>query len=84
MSRILARFEDDGLVTRSRARGDARKQVISLTRTGRAAFKTLDQQSATEIKEQVARLKEKALASYGVLDGSLLIRPETSLYRIQQ
>lgn len=34
--------------------------------------------------EQVAKnaLKEKTLASYGVLDGSLLIRTETSLYRI--
>ena len=29
-------------------------------------------------------IKEKALASYGVLDGSLLIRTETSLYRIKQ
>ena len=28
-------------------------------------------------------VNEKALASYGVLDGSLLIRTETSLYRIK-
>jgi len=51
MSRILARFEDDGLVTRERAHADARRQVISLTRKGRAAFKTLDKRSATEIRE---------------------------------
>jgi len=56
MSRILARLEDDELVTRERARGDGRRQVISLTRKGRAAFKTLDKRSAAEIHELLERV----------------------------
>ena len=56
MSRILARFEDDGLVTREWAHDDARRQVISLTRKGRAAFKTLDKRSAAEIHELLERV----------------------------
>ena len=34
LSRILARFSSDGLVTRQRSAADGRRQVISLTETG--------------------------------------------------
>src|SRR6266581_6971553 len=36
LSRLLARFEADGLVTRTRSPLDGRRQVIGLTGTGRA------------------------------------------------
>jgi len=49
LSRILARFEADGLVTRQRLGSDRRRQVIVLTDQGRSAFRTLDARSAGQI-----------------------------------
>jgi DNA-binding MarR family transcriptional regulator/GNAT superfamily N-acetyltransferase len=45
LSRILGRFEGDGLVVRERSDADARKQRIRLTDAGRAAQAELDQRS---------------------------------------
>ncbi|HEX6472948.1 MAG TPA: helix-turn-helix domain-containing GNAT family N-acetyltransferase [Streptosporangiaceae bacterium] len=50
LSRLLARFETDGLVTRTRSAADARRQVITLTDAGRAAYGTLDERSADEVR----------------------------------
>jgi DNA-binding MarR family transcriptional regulator len=36
---MLARFESDGLVTRRRSEGDARRRVITLTSAGEEAFR---------------------------------------------
>jgi DNA-binding MarR family transcriptional regulator/GNAT superfamily N-acetyltransferase len=52
LSRILGRFENDGLVVRERSDADARKQRIRLTDTGRAAQAELDKRS----DEQAATL----------------------------
>jgi DNA-binding MarR family transcriptional regulator/GNAT superfamily N-acetyltransferase len=49
LSRILARFEADGLVTRQRLGSDRRRQVIVLTDQGRSAFRMLDARSAGQI-----------------------------------
>jgi DNA-binding MarR family transcriptional regulator/GNAT superfamily N-acetyltransferase len=49
LSRLLARFEADGLVVRRRSESDGRRQVIALTRQGRAAFQLLDDRSAGQI-----------------------------------
>jgi DNA-binding MarR family transcriptional regulator/GNAT superfamily N-acetyltransferase len=49
LSRVLSRFEADGLVTRARADGDARRQEIRLTSGGRAAAAELDVRSAGQI-----------------------------------
>jgi GNAT superfamily N-acetyltransferase len=49
LSRILARFADDGLVVRRRADSDGRRQVVALTEAGRAAWRTLDRRSSEEI-----------------------------------
>ncbi|MFG2036826.1 GNAT family N-acetyltransferase [Dactylosporangium sp. NPDC048998] len=45
LSRILGRFENDGLVVRERSDADARKQRIRLTDAGRAAQGELDRRS---------------------------------------
>src|SRR5579863_5091115 len=50
LSRILARFEADGLVRRSRSPGDGRRQVIALTQAGRAVFGKLDALSNEQIR----------------------------------
>jgi DNA-binding MarR family transcriptional regulator/N-acetylglutamate synthase-like GNAT family acetyltransferase len=58
LSRILARFEADGLVRRERSETDARRQVIRLTPSGRAAYGDLDERSAKEIAAMLDRLSE--------------------------
>src|SRR5882757_772845 len=54
LSRILARFEADGLVRRSRSPGDGRRQVIGLTQAGRAVFGRLDALSNEQIRGLLA------------------------------
>lgn len=58
LSRILARFESDGLVTRERSAADARKQLIRLTPAGADIFAGLDRRSGDEIGLLLAGLAE--------------------------
>lgn len=51
LSRILARFAADGLVTRTRSEADGRRQVIYLTEQGRSAAGVLDQRSQDQLAE---------------------------------
>ncbi|MEU9020548.1 helix-turn-helix domain-containing GNAT family N-acetyltransferase [Actinomadura sp. NPDC048394] len=50
LSRMLTRFENDGLVVRERAPGDARRQVVRLTDRGREVQAMLDERSSAEIR----------------------------------
>ncbi|HYB86956.1 MAG TPA: helix-turn-helix domain-containing GNAT family N-acetyltransferase [Streptosporangiaceae bacterium] len=56
LSRMLARFEADGLVTKARSPADGRRQVIGLTPAGRAVFTTLDARSGDQIRALLAGL----------------------------
>jgi DNA-binding MarR family transcriptional regulator/predicted GNAT family acetyltransferase len=56
LSRILAAFEERGLVLRERSAADARAVVVTLTGEGRAAYRELDRGSAAENAELLARL----------------------------
>jgi len=58
LSRILARFEADGLITRRRSDTDARRRVITLTSAGQDAFRGLDQRSAEQIGALLDQLTE--------------------------
>jgi DNA-binding MarR family transcriptional regulator/GNAT superfamily N-acetyltransferase len=49
LSRVLSRFEADGLVTRQRSAADARRQQIGATEAGRAAVAELDARAAVQI-----------------------------------
>lgn len=51
LSRILARFVSDGLVTRRPSEADARRQIVKLTDAGRGAFAQLDQRSNEQVRE---------------------------------
>lgn len=42
LSRILARFEEAGVIRRSASRQDSRSSTVTLTRKGRSAFETLN------------------------------------------
>jgi len=50
LSRLLARFEADGLVTRTRSPLDGRRQVVGLTGAGRAVQADLDARSGAQIR----------------------------------
>lgn len=58
MSRITARFETDGLITRERSSVDARRQSLRLTERGRAVFATLDQRSAGQVAQMLDDVSE--------------------------
>jgi DNA-binding MarR family transcriptional regulator/GNAT superfamily N-acetyltransferase len=49
LSRVLSRFESDGLVTRHRSAADARRQEIRATDAGRGAVTELDERAAVQI-----------------------------------
>ncbi len=61
LSRVLARFEADGLVARQRSDADARRQDITLTAAGRAAAAELDARSARQIGELLAEVDRQRL-----------------------
>jgi DNA-binding MarR family transcriptional regulator/GNAT superfamily N-acetyltransferase len=66
LSRILSRYESDGLIIRSRSTSDARRQVVRLTAAGRSAYKTLDERSARQIQavlEGLADAEQRRLLS---------------------
>jgi DNA-binding MarR family transcriptional regulator/GNAT superfamily N-acetyltransferase len=59
LSRILARFEADALITRQRAATDGRRQVIGLTESGWESFRSLDRSSSDQIRALLAALAEE-------------------------
>ena len=59
LSRILGRFEDDGLITRQRSPADGRRQVIALAGAGRAAIAALDAGSARQTRDLLAHVRDE-------------------------
>ena len=59
LSRILGRFEDDGLITRHRSAADGRRQVIALAGAARAAIAGLDSRSASQTRDMLAGVREQ-------------------------
>src|SRR6516225_10119696 len=59
LSRILARFEADGLITRQRSAADGRRQVIRLTEIGRSVIAGLDVRSAAETRDMLAAVHDE-------------------------
>ena len=75
LSRLLARLEDAGVVSRARSQEDARRQVVALTRSGRRAFAELDARSAEQVEALLARLDDgeerRLVEALRVVRGSL-------------
>jgi DNA-binding MarR family transcriptional regulator/GNAT superfamily N-acetyltransferase len=63
LSRILQRFERDGLIAREPSRTDRRRCLLSLTEAGRDAFAPLDARSREEIATLLAGLPDPAQTS---------------------
>src|SRR3984885_13256174 len=51
LSRILSRFESDGLIARQRSATDGRRQVIRLTENGRSVVAGLDGRAAEQTRD---------------------------------
>ncbi|MEV0677536.1 helix-turn-helix domain-containing GNAT family N-acetyltransferase [Actinosynnema sp. NPDC050436] len=58
LSRILSRFEREGLITRAPSPDDARRHVVTVTDRGRQAFAELDERSDAEIGALLDRVPE--------------------------
>jgi DNA-binding MarR family transcriptional regulator/GNAT superfamily N-acetyltransferase len=72
LSRILARFEERGLIRRLRAADDARRSRIELTAEGRARFSELERTSEKAVVEMLGGLgtsdRGRALEAMGRLE----------------
>src|SRR6266446_6601837 len=58
LSRILARFEQQGLIEKVRLEADGRQRLLRLTPEGEKAFALLDQRSRDEVAEMLNDLSE--------------------------
>ncbi|AUI62557.1 helix-turn-helix domain-containing GNAT family N-acetyltransferase [Amycolatopsis sp. BJA-103] len=87
-SRLLARLEGRGLLTRERSDEDARRQIIRLTENGQKAFAVLDERSVGRIGSLLGRFgedeQERLLGAMGTItslvgerapDPTLVLRP---------
>jgi DNA-binding MarR family transcriptional regulator/GNAT superfamily N-acetyltransferase len=64
MSRILRRFEKDGLLERTKSAADGRQSILALTKRGRATFRGLDESARAEVGamlEPLAALEQARL-----------------------
>ncbi len=59
LSRILARFEQQGLVDKARSENDGRQRLLRLTPAGEEAFALLDKRSHDEVLEMLNDLAEE-------------------------
>ncbi len=87
LSRILARFETDGLITRQRSAADARRQVIQLTGTGRSAVAGLDARSAEQTRDMLTGVRDddrrRLLDAMRVITESLTESPRPRGYLLR-
>ncbi len=58
LSRILARFEERGLIKKERSPKDARQRILKLTPEGEKAFSKLNERSYNEIADLLGELPE--------------------------
>ncbi|HEX6770673.1 MAG TPA: helix-turn-helix domain-containing GNAT family N-acetyltransferase [Acidobacteriaceae bacterium] len=75
LSRIVARFEKDGLLKRTASREDARRQTLQLTRKGHLLFRDLDQRSNQQTQSMLEALPAESrkvlLSSMGKIEALL-------------
>jgi DNA-binding MarR family transcriptional regulator len=58
LSRVLARFQADRLITRARSPENRRFQTVRLTRRGRAAFEAIEDRMAEALRVRLSAFPE--------------------------
>jgi DNA-binding MarR family transcriptional regulator/GNAT superfamily N-acetyltransferase len=61
LSRILRKFESDGLLRRSVSAGDARQAILTMTRQGKQEFADLNQRSNRQARDLLERVPASKL-----------------------
>jgi DNA-binding MarR family transcriptional regulator/GNAT superfamily N-acetyltransferase len=84
LSRILSRFEADGLIRRERSPDDGRRQVAGLTGRGRTVYRELDGRSGDQIGRILAGLPEddqrRLVGAMDAIEGILGERRRPAMY----
>jgi DNA-binding MarR family transcriptional regulator/N-acetylglutamate synthase-like GNAT family acetyltransferase len=79
LSRILTRFETQGLLRKVPSESDGRQSVLSLTAKGRKAFAPLDNRSDNQVQAMLTNLstedQERLAAAMSTIEG--LLAPES-------
>jgi len=79
LSRILAKFEKTGLISRKISSADNRAADLALTASGRAAFRTLnlraEKQARTLLKSLPASTRARFIAAARTIEGVVLEKP---------
>jgi DNA-binding MarR family transcriptional regulator/GNAT superfamily N-acetyltransferase len=87
LSRILTRFESDGLIGRQRSAADGRRQVIRLTGSGRTVVAGLDARSGEDTRGMLARLRDdeqrRLLGAMRVITETLTESPQPRGYLLR-
>jgi DNA-binding MarR family transcriptional regulator/GNAT superfamily N-acetyltransferase len=86
LSRIMQRFEREGLVTRTPLKTDRRQSLLALTAGGQAAFAPLDERSREQVGAVLAALPSQAQAELVTAMGrieTLLDAPASAQWRLR-
>ncbi|WP_194909203.1 bifunctional helix-turn-helix transcriptional regulator/GNAT family N-acetyltransferase [Catenulispora rubra] len=82
LSRILARFDGEGLAVKGRAASDARRGTVALTERGRGVFSGLDERSSEQAAAWLSRLgagdRGRLVEAMGQIGGLLGFEAGTS------
>src|SRR5436305_1293708 len=88
LSRILARFESDGVIARQRSAADGRRQVIQLTGSGREVVAGLDARSAEQVRDLLTGLcdddRRRLLDAMRVVTETLTGSPQPRGYLLRE
>jgi DNA-binding MarR family transcriptional regulator/GNAT superfamily N-acetyltransferase len=88
LSRLIARFDANGLTTRERSRSDGRRQVLRLTERGRAAYEMLDGRATAEVRGLLSGLTDedqrRLIGAMGAIRRVLQDAPERQPYLLRE
>ncbi len=83
LSRIVRRFEKDGLLARQPAASDKRQSLLQLTRKGKTTFEALDGRSQEQVRTMLARLsaaeKRRLVGAMGLVERLLAPAPSEAV-----
>lgn len=82
LSRILGKFEKEGLIHRSRSESDCRQRILKLTAPGKKEFDILNKRSSEETRDLLMNLSNdnrgRLLGAIKIIDDVLSTRSESA------